>query len=76
MKVRIRLDMDDPSAAGALKIFLKKGTGEEFCALGNGTLPESAAISGFRTAQQTINGKNSWQVGDVVCVDDFTRSAD
>lgn len=76
VKVRIRLDLDNPTTDGALKIFLKKGTEEAFCALANGTLPKSAVISGFRTAQQTINGKNSWQVGDIVCVDDFTLSVE
>lgn len=74
MQVRLCLDLDDPEAEGALKIYLKVGATEEFCALETGTLPASAAISGFRTAQQTLNGNNSWQVGDMVCVDDFSRS--
>lgn len=73
--VRMRFDLDNPEAEGALKIYLKEGAEEALCALATGTLPKSAVISGFRTAQQTLNGGNSWQVGDVVCVDDFTRSA-
>jgi hypothetical protein len=76
MQVRMRFDLDNPEAVGALKIYLKEGESEEFCALETATLPQSAVISGFRTAQQTINGKNSWQVGDVVCVDDFTHKVD
>lgn len=76
LQVRLRFDMDNPEVAGALKIFLKEGAGDAFCALETGTLPKSAAISGFRTAQQTLNGKNSWQTSDIVCVDDFTLSVE
>ncbi|CAI8350821.1 MAG: Uncharacterised protein [Opitutia bacterium UBA7350] len=72
MHVRMRFDLDNPEAIGSLKIHLKEGAKEEFCALEAGTLPKSAAISGFRSIQQTTNGKNTWQVGDVVCVDDFS----
>lgn len=76
LQVRLRFDLDKPSEVGALQVFLKEGDAEAFCVLENGILPAGAVIDGFRTAQQTINGNNSWQVGDVVCVDDFTLTVE
>jgi hypothetical protein len=52
---------------GALSI---SANGEELAA--NARIAKGKPVSGFRIAQQTINGGNSWLPGDSVSVDNFS----
>lgn len=71
VSVRLRFDLDRRNEAGAFQVFVITREGNEECVLDDGVLPLGGEISGFRIIQQTTNGRNSWEVGDHVSVDDF-----
>lgn len=74
LQVRLRFDLNEPTKPGAFKIFLKLWGEDEINPVHSDTLPAGALISGFRVIQQTTNGKNDWQAGDTVLLDDFALS--
>ena len=72
MRIRVQFDFNRSGKPGSMRVFFKLGEAMEIEALSDGQLPVDASLSGFRIAQQTINGGNNWQVGDFVAVDNFT----
>jgi len=74
LRVRIRYDLDKSGLPGSMQIFLQLGEEDEIHPVSDAIIPEGSVLDGYRILQQITNGKNNWQVGDIVSIDDFTLS--